>query len=1069
MFGPDKKPLIEMDSPNGLHGTESVSVVAQVSGVYRLELSSSKWMPQGGYEVSIKDLREPTANDLKRVAADSAFAEAQRLQSQGAAFRNQAIEKHKEAAALRLGLGDFHGEAYSFCNIGRVYKALGKTTEALDYLGRASALLQANDDKLGQSFILNEIGSVYRDLGNRLSALEYYERALTLRRDAMDQWGQAQILNNIGLIYAKTGNQKKALEFYSQALPLWRTVQDRYREVITLNNIAGALDELGELTLALENLKQVLSFSQQAGETRLEAYVHNNIGKIYDSWAESQPALDEYNDALQLFRTAEDHGGEVLVLDNIAMVYAGLGDTQRALDILNKALVICETLNDPGNKVNTLTNIGYVYGLQGSHKEALYYFELAQPLGQQINDRKAVAYSKVSAGMAYTSLGEPQKALNYFREALEIQRKLEDRRGQAITLDKMGQAYAMSGELTSALDSYQQALAQWVDIGDRQGQASSLYRIASLERDRGNWPVARDKIEEAISIIESLRTKMTSHQLRLNYLSAKNDYYGLYIDVRMQLYAQDRSEANVTAALHASEQARARNLLDLLTEAHAEIRRGIEPKLIDQERQLERELNARSASLIMLRSQKREVDAATVEEKLNSLIDEYQKLQTRIRATSKSYVALKQPQPLGAKEIQQQLSDDDTLLLEYALGDQRSYLWAITRTTIQGYPLPSRAEIEKAALAVRNLLTAYEPPKPDEDKIKYVEKLQRSSTQYRQSAAVLSQMVLSPVAAQLGNKRLVIVLDGALQFVPFEALPEPVAASLSKTTRSRAAAAMDNLRLLVQKNEIAYLPSASTVALIRNSPRRPTDKTIAVLADPVFSANDDRILVANKSPADQATNQLQANTLSRALRDIGDSGDGFNLERLRHTLIEAEGVMALVPAGSGMMAVSFDANRAKALSQELGEYRVVHFATHGLLDDKHPELSGIVLSMVNEKGEPQDGFLQLHDIYNLRLPVDLVVLSACRTGIGKQVRGEGLIGLTQGFMYAGAGGVVASLWKVDDEATAALMERFYSHLIKERMSAAAALKAAKVDIMRQREQWRTPYYWAGFVLQGDWK
>jgi CHAT domain-containing protein len=1071
ILGPDKKSLIEMDSPNGLRGTESVSIVAQVPGVYTLELSSDKSMPPGAYEVIIKDLREPTADDLKRVAADMAFAEAQRLQFQGAAFRNQAIEKHKEAAALRRELGDFHGEAYSFCNIGRIYKALGKTAESLDYLGRASALMQANGDKSGQSFMLNETGSVYRDLGNRLSALEVYEHALTLRREALDQWGQAQILNNIGFIYAKMGYQKKALETYYQALPLWRTVQDRYKEANTLNNIDGSLDELGELTLALENLKQVLNFSQQAGEQRLTALVHNNIGKIYDTWAESQSALDEYNEALQLFQTLEDHGGEVLVLDNIAMVYAGLGDTQRALDILNKALAICETLNDPGNKVATLTNIGYVYGLQGSYREALEVFERAQPLGQQINDRKSVAYCKVSAGMAYTSLGEPQKALNYFQQALEIQKDLGDRRGQAITLDKMGQAYALTGESTNALDSYQQALTQWVGIGDRQGQASSLFGIATLERNQRHWLAARDKIDEAISIIESLRTKMTSHQLRLNYLSAKNDYYGLYIDIRMQLYAQDRSEANVTAALHASEQARARNLLDLLTEAHAEVRQGIDQTLLDRERQLERELNVHSASFLRLRNQKREADAAVVEEKLNGLIDEYQKLQTKIRTTSKSYAALKQPQPLEAKEIQQQLSDDNTVLLEYALGEQRSYLWVVTRTAIESYTLPSRAEIEKAALALRDLLTVYEPPKPEEDRLKYIEKLKQSGTQYKQRASEFSQMILGPAAARLGTKRLVIVPDGALQFIPFEALPEPVPASVGTTQRGSARPVADasNQRLLVQKNEITYLPSASTVALIRNSPHTPTNKTVAVIADPVFSADDKRILAANKKPVSQSTGQLQADKLGRALRDIGDSGDGYNLTRLPHTLEEAEGMMAVVPAGSGMMAVSFDANRAQAMNPELGKYKVVHFATHGLLDDKHPELSGIVLSMVNEKGEPQDGFLQLHDIYNLHLPVDLVVLSACRTGIGKQVRGEGLIGLTRGFMYAGAAGVVASLWKVDDEATAAVMERFYLHLIKERMSAAAAMRAAKVDIMRAREQWRAPYYWAGFILQGDWK
>jgi CHAT domain-containing protein len=253
------------------------------------------------------------------------------------------------------------------------------------------------------------------------------------------------------------------------------------------------------------------------------------------------------------------------------------------------------------------------------------------------------------------------------------------------------------------------------------------------------------------------------------------------------------------------------------------------------------------------------------------------------------------------------------------------------------------------------------------------------------------------------------------------------------------------------------------------SPRAPTPKTIAVFADPVFSASDERLLIANRRVMSEAKNRSPSDELERALRDVDTTGDGFKLERLRYSLEEANGILSLVPAGSGLMAVSFNANRATAMSQELGKYRIVHFATHGLLDDKHPELSGIVLSLVDERGQPQNGFLQLHDIYNLHLPIDLVVLSACRTAIGQEIRGEGLVGLTRGFMYAGAAGVVASLWKVDDQATAALMEHFYRHLITERMSATAALKAAKVEIMQSREQWRAPYYWAGFILQGDWK
>jgi CHAT domain-containing protein len=226
---------------------------------------------------------------------------------------------------------------------------------------------------------------------------------------------------------------------------------------------------------------------------------------------------------------------------------------------------------------------------------------------------------------------------------------------------------------------------------------------------------------------------------------------------------------------------------------------------------------------------------------------------------------------------------------------------------------------------------------------------------------------------------------------------------------------------------------------------------------------------AQEKAIPEAVSRLGPKELSRALRDVGIGSDGAGLERLDYTLKEADRIIASAPAGTGMEAVSFRANRALAMSPELGQYRVIHFATHAILDDKQPELSGIVLSLVNEQGQPQNGYLRLSDIYNLKLPVELVVLSACRTGIGQEVRGEGLIGLTRGFMYAGAARVLATLWKVRDDATAELMSHFYWHLLKERTPAASALRKAQLELMQMSDEWSKPFFWAGFVLQGDWK
>jgi CHAT domain-containing protein len=254
--------------------------------------------------------------------------------------------------------------------------------------------------------------------------------------------------------------------------------------------------------------------------------------------------------------------------------------------------------------------------------------------------------------------------------------------------------------------------------------------------------------------------------------------------------------------------------------------------------------------------------------------------------------------------------------------------------------------------------------------------------------------------------------------------------------------------------------------------RKPVAKTVAVLADPVFTADDERVKTdiakAEKKTDEQPTVTNEAHItqheLERSVRDFGM----VHLDRLRSTRREAEGIVTLAREGKNLKAVDFQASRTTAMSPELSQYRMVHVATHGLLNSQHPELSGIVLSLVDEQGRSQDGFLRLHEIYNLKLGADLVVLSACQTALGKEIKGEGLVGLTRGFMYAGAPRVVASLWRVPDKATAELMKRFYHGMLAEGLRPAAALRAAQVALWNEK-RWREPYYWAAFVLQGEWK
>jgi CHAT domain-containing protein len=405
--------------------------------------------------------------------------------------------------------------------------------------------------------------------------------------------------------------------------------------------------------------------------------------------------------------------------------------------------------------------------------------------------------------------------------------------------------------------------------------------------------------------------------------------------------------------------------------------------------------------------------------------------------------------PLGLKAIQQQVLDDDTLLLEYALGNEKSFLWAATPTSIKSFELPARSEIEQVARRIYETLTARNQSPANESPQQRQTRLDQADAEFAKAAAALGETLLAPVASELKNRRLVIVTEGMLQYVPFGALPSP-----------------KGPLALIAEHEIVSLPSASVLAVLRQETagRKTPLKTVAVMADPVFSVADSRF--AARGTKEVAVSE-QGSTLAEVKRAAAESGVS-GLERLRFSRMEAEAISSLAPDNLKLTALDFAANRAAAMNPDLGQYRIVHFATHALINNEHPELSGVVLSLVDEQGRPQNGFLRLYDVYNLKLGADLVVLSACQTALGQEIKGEGIVGLTRGFMYAGAPRVIASLWRIDDRATAELMKRFYVGMLREKLRPAAALREAQVSMLKEK-RWQAPYYWSAFTLQGEWK
>jgi CHAT domain-containing protein/tetratricopeptide (TPR) repeat protein len=862
---------------------------------------------------------------------------------------------------------------------------------------------------------------------------------------------------------------RKAVEKYREALALWRAVGDQRGEADTLTGLGGVHIKLDEKQNAIESLEQALKLWRAMGDHSGEARTFDEIGILHQDVGEYQKALDVHQQALVLRRAAGDRKMEARALNNIAMVYLDMGEYQKALEFHQQVLPIRKALGDVAGESNTLNNIGGAYNELGEHQKALDYFNQSLTLRRSIGDRRGQAFALNNLASIHFRTGDYPKVLEYFDQVLGIFRETGDRRSEAIVLNNIGMVRGTMKDHPKAIEYLEQALAILRELGDQPSEATTLYTLAYNERDRGNPVEARALVDAAIRIVESLRGKIASPSMRASYLASILKYYKFNADLLVRMHRERPSAGFDAAALQVSERARARSLLEMLSEARVDVRQGVDPKLLERERSLRQSLDAKAEQQSRPRDKSRPAPSPAVAAEISALASELEVVQAQIRQKSPRYAALVQPVPLSLKEIQQ-LLDPETLLLEYSLGTQRSYLWAVTQTSLDVYDLPKGAEIEKQAQHVYELLTARNQRKQGETDEQRRARVVQAEAEYPKAAGALSQILLGPVAAQLGKKRLVVVGDGALQYVPFASLPEPATGG----------------QPLAAEHELVSLPSASVLGVLRQESqgRKPAPKAVAVIADPVFDGEDVRVrgtakvikargagALAQDATATAVTKTDPASTreVDRAAGEAGLAGDSAGrIRRLPFSRHEAEMILASVPAGSGMKAVDFKATRETATSAELGQYRIVHFATHGLLNGEHPELSGIILSLVDQNGRDRDGFLRLHEVYNLRLSADLVVLSACQTALGKQVRGEGLVGLVRGFMYAGAKGVVASLWKVDDEATAELMKIFYRGMLKDGMRPAAALQAAKVEMSRHK-RWHSPYYWAAFELQGEWR
>ncbi len=886
-------------------------------------------------------------------------------------------------------------------------------------------------------------------------ASEKFETALHLWSSAGDLRMEVFTLNDLGNLYDNFGQPEKALTYWERALPLLVALRDVKGEALQLNNMGAMYNALGEKRKALDDFTKALILAKEQKDREKEAAAYNNLGAVYYSIGQDQDALEQFQ---QSFDLATGDYGKAALLNNMGEVYSALGEPEKALEYYRRALTSWQASSDREGEGKTYNNIGAAYLQLDQKEKALDNFDAAMKVHEAIGYGLGLAAEYDNIGRTYLGKGDLRTASEFFGKALSVEQQFDDRPGAAWTINNLGYAQGLLGDFDKAQDYCSMSLNLQKAIEDRAGVAAALHCLAYFELRHGDLARAKAHIEEALKVIELVRTNVARQDLRISYFATVHDYYELDVEILMRIDGRVPRMGFDRQALEASERGRARTLLETLTEAHADIRNGVDSRLLDDEQALQEKVDARSTKLTKLMGgQHTEDEAQTARNLVDEALAQYQEVETKIRNASPRYAALTQPEPPTADDVQKRILDADTTLLEYALGDERSYLWVVTTNSLKAYKLSPRREIEAAALALQSKLMQKSPV--------------LSSDQMRTETAKLAELTLWPAVDQLGRGRLAIVTDGALAYIPFGVLPlSPVVVGHESNT-------------LATNHEVVYLPSVSTLTALRRDVayRAPAPKAIAILADPVFGAQDSRVKpdsVAASRTGDSGLKELnnpQASERRLELEQLhfatsfrGSGVDRDGLRRLRSSRREADAIASLTSTGEQLEAVDFDASKTLATSAELGRYRTIHFATHGLLNSRQPALSAVVLSLVDKHGLPIDGFLFLHDIYNLSLRADLVVLSACQTGLGKEARGEGLIGLTRGFMYAGAPRVVVSLWEVDDTATAELMRRFYDAMFNKKLRPVQALRDAQTS-MSGDPLWSSPYYWAAFVLEGEWK
>jgi CHAT domain-containing protein/tetratricopeptide (TPR) repeat protein len=938
---------------------------------------------------------------------------AQAMAARAAALRQKqtatdlvaAIQLLHQSARVFQGAHRDAQAADAYLGIGEMYFILSRYDEAL--IVYRLALKLAGDDRERRCQARSHMARTYAWTGHSAEGDSYSKEALKLSEGLPNPRIRAQAQEARGESILWSGDSLQSVESFSRARDLFAEAKDDDGQALALLMLARARLRT-ERFEALRLAEQATRLWSASGNAYGVAQARAFLGSASALAGQYQVSRCISEQALPVFRKTGDRDNEAIVLTSLGFVSMQTGDPKTSLEYYRQARAASASAQDWLGEAEAITGMGIAAAALGQYQRLLPLYAAKLRLARQAKHRNLMASALADLAGVHERNHEFSQAEALYLRSVAGYRQAGNPAGEGKFLILLAHLYSTQAKYSEAIALLERARPLKEKTGSVEELAKIDFELASVYRKLGRLDDALQAIQRTIGIIESQRLKMAAFDSRASYFASVHQYYALYVQLLMLRHSEDPHKRFDVTAFEASERSKVRSLLDWLA-------------------------------------------GSSEDQPCDELLKKPVEMADTVPVAAGS-----QPAPssdgspaLTLEQIQAEIAGDDSVLLEYAIGDEKSYLWVVTKEQISSYPLPPQQRLDALAQGLRLAVAARQPRAGEESNSQYIERIRKADSDYRRYAAKLSQLLLGPASLN-GVKKVLIVADGSLQYVPFAALSAP------DEPRGKAILAADH--------EIILLPSGSALGALRKAVgRRPPPTAVAaVFADPVFEREDSRVSHqgAGRAVAKPAEPFARARSAWRGVQPGAQ-----RIPRLRASRDEALAVHSLDQ--NAFVAEDFLASRETVLHHDLGIYRVIHFATHGILDEKHPERSGLILSLVGKTGEPQDGFLRLSDIYGLKLSADLVVLSSCDSGLGKDLSSEGIIGLPRAFLRAGAKSVIATLWKVDDEATAKLMTHFYARL-RRGEGPASALRNAQLQLSRD-EQWSHPYYWAAFVYQGDYR